>query len=87
MSESLSRRQVAMLSAIAAAGMVGATTSANAYQGNMEQALCSLREALDFLRQATPNKGGHRKRAMQLIRDAIGEVRAGIDFAATHGGD
>ena len=35
-----------------------------------------------FFSQSTPNKGGHRERAMQLIRNAIHEVRAGIDFAA-----
>ena len=86
MPETLSRRQIAILSAAAAAGMFGAANSASAYQGNMEHALGALHEALDFLRQATPNKGGHRERAMQLIHDAIDEIRLGIDFAAAHGG-
>jgi hypothetical protein len=86
MSETISRRQLALMSALAAAGTLAAAQPAAAYQGNMENALGSLHEALDFLRQSTPNKGGHRERAMQLIRDAIGEVRAGIDFAASHGG-
>jgi hypothetical protein len=86
MPETISRRQLALMSALAAAGTLAAAQPAAAYQGNMENALGSLHEALDFLRQSTPNKGGHRERAMQLIRDAIDEVRAGIDFAATHGG-
>ncbi len=77
---------------IAAAGAVAATavtvsaTTADAYQGNMERALSSLYEALAFLREATPNKGGHKEAASQLIEQAIDQVRAGIDFADDHGG-
>ena len=33
------------------------------------------------LTKATPNKGGHRERALGLIDQAMGEVRAGIAFA------
>ena len=33
------------------------------------------------LAAATPNKGGHREKAMGLIDQAIGEIRAGIAFA------
>jgi hypothetical protein len=29
-----------------------------------------------------PNKGGHRERALGLIDQAIGEVQAGMNFAA-----
>ncbi len=36
------------------------------------------------LAQAAPNKGGHRERALELIDHAIGQVREGIAFAATH---
>jgi hypothetical protein len=86
MPESVSRRQIAMISAVAAGVVASSAVPAAAYQGNMENALGSLHEALDFLRQATPNKGGHRERAVQLIRDAIAEVRAGIAFAYEHGG-
>jgi hypothetical protein len=35
------------------------------------------------LAAATPNKGGHRERALGLIDQAIGEVRAGIAFAGS----
>jgi hypothetical protein len=38
----------------------------------MERAL----SALKALQVATPNKGGHRERAMRLIGRAIGEVQA-----------
>jgi hypothetical protein len=40
-----------------------------------------LQSARGELAAATPNKGGHRERAMGLIDQAIGEVRAGIAFA------
>jgi hypothetical protein len=57
-----------------------------AYQGNMERALSALEAAMQSLQAATPNKGGHRERAMRLIEHAMGEVQAGIDFAYQHGG-
>lgn len=60
---------------------------AMAYQGNMERALSALYDALASLREATPNKGGHRETAIDLIRQAIDQVQAGIGFADEHGGD
>ena len=85
MSQELSRRQMAAV--VAAGGLLASALPAKAYQGNMERALGSLRDALDLLRDATANKGGHRERAIELIRGAIAEVKAGIDFAAEHGGN
>lgn len=84
----MSRRSLALaLSGLVAAAGVAATTSpAAAFQGNMEHSLDLLSEAIDSLRQATPNKGGHRERAIQLIQQALAEVQAGIDFAAARGG-
>ncbi len=38
------------------------------------------------LRDSTPNKGGHRERAMELVRQAMAETQAGIEFANMHGG-
>lgn len=52
----------------------------------MERAWSELYAALGSLREATANKGGHRVTAMRLIRQAIAEVEAGIDFADEHGG-
>jgi hypothetical protein len=72
---------------LAALGLLGATVrSANAYQGNMERALGSLHEALQELQDSTPNKGGHRERAMDMVRQAIAETQAGVTFADEHGG-
>lgn len=81
------RRDLARLatgSAIAAATVVAATAPASAYQGNMERAMSSLYEALAALREATPNKGGHRENAMQLVQQAIQETQAGIEWADEH---
>ncbi|GLH81081.1 hypothetical protein SSBR45G_59900 [Bradyrhizobium sp. SSBR45G] len=51
-------------------------------QPHMTETIALLQSARAELAQATPNKGGHRERAMGLIDQAIGEVRAGIAFAA-----
>ena len=84
-----SRRDLATLAvggAVSVALLTTATGPAQAYQGNMERAVGSLYDALASLRESTPNKGGHRERAMKLIQDAIAEVGAGIEFANEHGG-
>ena len=77
--------QTAALSA-AAPALTLAAVPAMAYQGNMEHALEALASAMGSLQAATPNKGGHRERAMHLIERAMWEVQAGIDFANAHGG-
>jgi hypothetical protein len=42
---------------------------------------------LRSLRRATPDKGGHKAIAIGLIEQAMGEVQAGIDYAAQRFGD
>ena len=79
--------QLAVVGTAAAAAVTVSATGAQAYQGNMERALSSLYSALGALRESTPDKGGHRVRAMNLIQQAISETQAGIDFAAQHFGD
>ena len=84
-----SRRNVLLMTAagVAAAPALALTSTPTlAYQGNMERALSALGAAMDSLQAATPNKGGHRERAMHLIQRAMGEVQAGINFAYQHGG-
>jgi len=53
-------------------------------QPHMQAALDHLRSARSELQAANSNKGGHRERALDLVDQAISEVRAGIDFAASH---
>jgi hypothetical protein len=50
-------------------------------QPHMTETVALLQSARAELTAATPNKGGHRERALGLIDQAIAEVRAGIAFA------
>jgi F0F1-type ATP synthase epsilon subunit len=57
------------------------TLSASALdQPNMTAARNDLNKAENALRRATTDKGGHRKRALELISQAVTEVNRGIDF-------
>jgi hypothetical protein len=76
-----SLRKLLLGSAIAASMGIGYAIGA---QPHMTETLTLLQSARAELAAATPNKGGHRERALGLIDQAIGEVRAGIDFAAGH---
>lgn len=90
MSNTTSRRQFMVKAAATTAGLSAialATSPAHAEQGNMERALNSLYTALQALREAPPNKGGHKANAVNLIEQAIAEVQAGINFADEHGGN
>ncbi len=80
-----SRRNLALIAAGGALA-VALPTKADAYQGNMENALSSLYNALGALRQASSNKGGHRVKAMALIQQAIEQTNAGIEYADETGG-
>ena len=56
-------------------------------QRTMRQALSSLQEVQKLLRSATPDKGGHRVKAIQLVEQAIQETQRGIEYDRTHGND
>jgi hypothetical protein len=53
-------------------------------QPNMRAALGSLEAALGALNKATPDKGGHRVKAIDLTKQAIEEVKTGIKFDNNH---
>ena len=55
-----------------------ATGHADLTQGNMQDALRSLAAAQVSLNKASRGKGGHRLKALQLVSQAIVEVKAGI---------
>jgi len=67
--------------AVAAPALAVSTTTAAAYEPNMENALHALENAHTWLERASPNKGGHRERAIGMIEQAINEVRAGIAYS------
>lgn len=50
------------------------------YQPNMEQALGDLHAARISLEVASPDKGGHGVRALELFNQAIAQVRLGLYF-------
>ena len=77
MTSSYARRML-LGAAIAASVGIGYAIGA---QPHMSESIAFLQSARGELQAATPNKGGHRERAIGLIDQAIGEVRAGIAFA------
>jgi hypothetical protein len=50
-------------------------------QPHMTAALAALESAKNNLEHATADKGGHRQNAIDLVKDAISEVKKGIDAA------
>lgn len=50
-------------------------------QPNMQAALDHLKSAQSNLQRATADKGGHRANALNLIAQAIAQVKKGIDAA------
>ena len=73
-----SARKLLLGTAIAASMGIGYAIGA---QPHMAETITILQTARAELALATPNKGGHRERAIGLIDQAIDEVRAGIAFA------
>ena len=47
----------------------------------MTAALAALESAKNNLERATADKGGHRAKALDFVKDAISEVKKGIDAA------
>ena len=71
-------RKALLGTAIAASMGIGYAIGA---QPHMAETVTLLQSARAELAAATPNKGGHREKALGLIDQAIGEIRAGIAFA------
>ena len=63
---------------------IAAIASALPDQPFMKAARADLNTARNQLQQATPDKGGHRVKAIELVNDAIAEVNAGIAFDRRH---
>ena len=57
---------------------------ASAHQPHMQAALEHLRAAKVALEAATPDKGGHRTKAIALTNDAIAQVERGIAYDRRH---
>jgi len=75
------------LTTFALAGLLALTISRGSInsvsaepQPNMKAALDSLNAAKASLEAATPDKGGHRVKAINLTKQAIAETEKGIKF-------
>jgi hypothetical protein len=86
--QNTSRRRNDMTTSSVRAMLLGAAITASVGVGyaigaqpHMNEGIALMQSARGELQAATPNKGGHRERAMGLIDQAIAEVRAGIAFA------
>jgi len=74
-----------LAAAVVATLLVGGTIGiCSADEPHMRAALDHLREAREQLERATPNKGGHREKAIELIDHAMGQVKEGIEFGEHH---
>ena len=60
------------------------SVSAKPDQPNMQAARVNLQNARANLIAASPNKGGHRAKAINLVNEAIAEVNRGIAFDRRH---
>lgn len=56
----------------------------NQQEPNMAAALEHLRQAEESLERATPNKGGHREKALELTKQAISQTEQGIQYYKEH---
>src|SRR5262249_2632982 len=61
-----------------------AVASAVPDQPMMQAARADLQTAKKELQAATPDKGGHRVKAIELVNSAIAEVNAGIAYDRRH---
>ena len=81
-----SLRSIATLSvvgvAVAASATVFTDTAAEAAQPHMDAALANLQAALHQLEIAAHDKGGHRVKAIALVKEAISETRQGMAVGA-----
>jgi hypothetical protein len=50
-------------------------------QPHMEAAMTAMNTAMDHLKAAAEDKGGHKAKAMMHLKEAIAQTQAGIDFA------
>jgi hypothetical protein len=53
-------------------------------QPKMRATLDALSQAHRELEAASPNKGGHRERALEIVGSAMSEVQAGIEYVNAH---
>ena len=78
------RRFFTVLALLVVLGTAFVAGRASADQPHMQAALEHLRAAKVELEAATPDKGGHRRKAIALTNDAIAQVERGIAYDRRH---
>ena len=76
-------KRVSILAVLFSAGLLTGTALAKR-QPLMHDALHDLQVARNTLEAASPDKGGHRVKAIELTEAAMAEVRQGIEFDNHH---
>lgn len=71
---------------LAGMGLFAQNREMSRHEPHMSAALGHLQQAREELQRATPNKGGHRERAMELVNQAIAQVQQGEQYFEEHGG-
>jgi len=80
-----SLRRAGLAGALVVLGAVGFVAGrASADQPHMVSALEHLKMARTELEAADADKGGHRAKALTLVKDAIGHVEKGIEYDRHH---
>jgi len=79
-----SRRHLVVLGGIVAVAFGAGVAYGATQQPHMRMALASLNAAKAHLAEATPDKGGHRVKAIELVDQAIVHVKAGMEVAEIH---
>ena len=79
-----SRRSLFGLLPAALAAALFSRKAKAADQPHMQAALDALKTAKRELEAATEDKGGHRRRAIGLVNQAIAQVERGIQFDRRH---
>lgn len=77
-------KQIPVVIAFVVGSMLTAGVAVAEKQPHMREALATLQIAKDQLEKAEHDKGGHRAKAADLVKQAIDEVKAGIDFDNDH---
>jgi len=77
-------RFIHSLLAIAAVATVFCAPVANADQPKMRDALADLEAARVKLQHADHDKGGHRERALELVNNAIAQIKEGMRYDRHH---
>jgi hypothetical protein len=83
----LGRRKVLMVAGAAGLGILGLVPSraaASSYP-RLDKAIEGMKDAKKYLEKAPPKFGGHKKKAIEALDEAIVQLEKAIEFADKNG--